>query len=115
MSKLACGTIYLTIVHRAGQGEQRPRKRTKMGHSDPIELWWDAMQSNAMIANGVPILRHSRSDEPPEASSSQSATDPPRFFGTRPRKKRRKALNSSPGKDTMLYYMNNNITTQYVL
>ena len=96
---------------RNGHSEHRPRKRAKMGHSDPVELWWDAMQSDAMIANGVPILRHSRSDDPPQASSSQSVTDPPRMPGQRPRKKRRKASSDKPGKDTLLHHMNNNITT----
>ncbi|KII95476.1 hypothetical protein PLICRDRAFT_150218 [Plicaturopsis crispa FD-325 SS-3] len=82
----------------------RPRKRPRL-HSHPAnrdrdvtELWWDAVQSDALIGNGLPVLVHSSSQRTP-ASHPRS-----------PRKKKRRKGATSPA-NSMLGLMNNNIKT----
>ena len=68
------------------------------------------MQSEYMIANGVPVLRYAQSEEFPGLGPSQKITDPPRTQTARPRKKRRKTV-APQQQNSLLYYMNNNINT----
>ncbi|KAI0752833.1 hypothetical protein C8Q80DRAFT_1351282 [Daedaleopsis nitida] len=87
--------------------DDRPRKRARMqrsGDQDVVELWWDAMCSDELIANGVPILSRT-SSEAVASFSSTTITDPPREA----RRRRKKKQVSAP--DTLLYHMNNNIRT----
>ena len=93
---------------RNGYSDHRPRKRVRMADKDAVELWWDAMQSEAMLANGVPTLRYSQSDDTTDSTPSQAVNDPPRTPGARLRKKRRKT-GTGQAQNTLLYYMNNNI------
>ena len=115
----SCGfnesTCLLRVTHwefRNGHIDNRPRKRTRTTpvEKDAVDLWWDAMQSDAMIGNAVPVLRYASSDGPTELPPPTTITDPPRRAGVRPRKKRKRG----PGPDaekTLLYHMNNNIRT----
>lgn len=72
---------------------------------DPVELWWDAVQSEELLANGLPTLLYRSSEDVAGAVPPRSIMDPPREGG----KKRKKS--STPRTDTLLYHMNNNIRT----
>lgn len=91
-------------IRASGGLASRPRKRPRL-HSHPAnrdrdvtELWWDAVQSDALIGNGLPVLVHSSSQRTP-ASHPRS-----------PRKKKRRKGATSPA-NSMLGLMNNNIKT----
>ncbi|RPD57818.1 hypothetical protein L226DRAFT_575970 [Lentinus tigrinus ALCF2SS1-7] len=91
-----------------GYSDDRPRKRARMqGSPDKavVELWWDAVRSDELVANGVPNLTKNSSEITAPAPPS-TILDPPRQ-STRRRKKRKEV--SSP--NTLLYHMNNNIRT----
>ena len=94
---------------RNGFLDDRPRKRARMqGSADKevVELWWDAMRSDALVANGVPSLVRA-SSEMSSSSPPNAITDPPRQATQRRKKKKQK---TSPP-NTMLHHMNNNIRT----
>ncbi|TFY58631.1 hypothetical protein EVJ58_g6299 [Rhodofomes roseus] len=89
--------------------DDRPRKRVRMyptADKDPVELWWDAMQSEELLANGLPTLLYRSSEDVSDAAPLKQITDQPRQ-GTRRGKKKK----STPRTDTLLYHMNNNIRT----
>lgn len=69
-----------------------------------VELWWDAVRSDELVANGVPTLTQRSSEV---TAPLNAITDPPRH-PTRRRKKKKKEV-SSP--NTLLYHMNSNIRT----
>ena len=103
--------VYLT--HRSNSTQDdRPRKRARFGSppKDIIDLWWDAMQSDALLGNALPVLRHAASDAPAAAAPPAAIVDPPRKAGQRARKKRRKSDDARMQK-TLLYHMNNNVRT----
>ncbi|EED85385.1 predicted protein [Postia placenta Mad-698-R] len=88
----------------------RPRKRART-HSpedkDTVELWWDAVQSEELFGNGLPIITHASSEPISNLSPPFSITDPPREATVRRKKKRK----TKPSSNTLLYHMNNNIRT----
>ncbi len=94
-------------ANRNGFLDDRPRKRARMQGSadkDVLELWWDAMRSDELVANGVPSLVRT--------CSGVSAPSPPKHITDPPRqsnRRRKKKQASSP--NTLLYHMNNNIRT----
>ncbi|KAG6856011.1 hypothetical protein H0H87_008413 [Tephrocybe sp. NHM501043] len=98
-----------------GFTDHRPRKRTRYSsqYATPLtfdkdnisELWWGAVQSDELLANGLPEI--------PFASSSSSTTSPPSPPSRKAKMKRRKkqpAENVNPPK-SLLTMMNNNIKT----
>ncbi|TBU46661.1 hypothetical protein BD309DRAFT_953609 [Dichomitus squalens] len=92
--------------------DDRPRKRARMHSQSPadkdvIEMWWDAMCSDEMLANGLPSLTLSACDDVSSPAFSNAITDSPR--SSMRRKKKKKKETTSP--DTLLYHMNNNIRT----
>ncbi|KAH9922095.1 uncharacterized protein B0H18DRAFT_1121112 [Fomitopsis serialis] len=89
--------------------DDRPRKRARMlptADKDPVELWWDAMQSEELLANGLPTLLYRSSEDVPGAGPPKQIKDPPRQGTQRGKKKK-----TTPRTDTLLYHMNNNIRT----
>ncbi|KAI0074871.1 hypothetical protein K474DRAFT_1499959 [Panus rudis PR-1116 ss-1] len=96
-----------------GFPEQRPRKRARMVEMDPVSLWWNAMCSDEMIGNGLPVLQYSASHklpgEPPLPSSSTSEAPPP--SSTKPPLKKKRRKPPVANQRTLLYHMNNNIRT----
>ena len=68
------------------------------------------MQTDTMIGNALPVLRHPASEDPSSSTHPTNIDDPPRKPGQRPRKKRRKQDDERSQK-TLLYHMNNNIRT----
>ncbi|RDX48606.1 hypothetical protein OH76DRAFT_1556909 [Lentinus brumalis] len=91
-----------------GFADDRPRKRARMlGSMDKevIELWWDAVRSDELVANGVPTLVKTSSEVASPASSA--VTDPLRQSNRR--RKKKKEVSADP--NTLLYHMNNNIRT----
>lgn len=92
--------------------DDRPRKRARVySHNaadrDVAELWWDAMRSDELLANGLPSITGSVSLEVSGPAPPNAITDPPRN-STRRKKKKKKETTST---NTMLYHMNNNIRT----
>lgn len=73
-------------------------------------MWWDALRSDFMLGNGLPVLTHAASEPPSSSSAPKTIVDPPRKGGARPRKKRRKGAGTDAQK-TMLWRMNDNIRT----
>ncbi|GJE98207.1 hypothetical protein PsYK624_144300 [Phanerochaete sordida] len=92
--------------------ENRSRKRARTGspEKDAVEMWWDALRSDFMLGNGLPVLTHAASEPPSSSSAPKTIVDPPRKGGARPRKKRRKGAGTDAQK-TMLWRMNDNIRT----
>lgn len=92
---------------RNGVVDDRPRKRARPTpvEKDVTDLWWDAMRSDSMIGNALPVLRYAHSED-----SAPTITDPPRRAGVRTGKKRKKRAGPEAEK-TLLYHMNNNIRT----
>ncbi len=92
--------------------DDRPRKRARM-HSrsaadkDVVELWWDVMRSDEMLANGLPSLTRSVSGDVTAPGPASAINDPPR---NSPRRKKKKKKEATPT-NTLLYHMNNNIRT----
>ncbi|PCH35643.1 hypothetical protein WOLCODRAFT_107620 [Wolfiporia cocos MD-104 SS10] len=83
--------------------DDRPRKRARThppADRDSVELWWDAVQSDELLGNGLPVLAQRTSSPVPLPAP---ITEPPR------RKKKRKA--DKPAANTLLYHINNNIRT----
>ncbi|KAG6880094.1 hypothetical protein C0992_006368 [Termitomyces sp. T32_za158] len=107
-----------------GFTDHRPRKRTRFSsqYATPLvfdkdnvfELWWNAVQSDALLANGLP-----RIPLPSSSSSSSSAAAalslPSSSTLATPRKpkikRRKKRLVESPPPKSLLTLMNNNIKT----
>ncbi|KAG6899849.1 hypothetical protein C0993_006272 [Termitomyces sp. T159_Od127] len=109
-----------------GFTDHRPRKRTRFSSqyamplafdkNDASELWWNAVQSDSLLANGLPQI-----PLPSSCSSSSSATVATRgpsssntSLGTphKPKTKRRKKRPvESPSPKSLLTLMNNNIKT----
>ncbi|KAJ7623356.1 hypothetical protein FB45DRAFT_797436 [Roridomyces roridus] len=86
----------------------RPRKRVR--HDSDPNLWWAAVHSDALLANGLPHIPYASSDPSPALHSSSTTPHP-----TSSRKRRR--INhpkdkDNPAKDkTLLDRMNNNLRT----
>lgn len=72
---------------------------------DPVELWWDAMQSDDLLANGLPTLAYRSSEDVAGVAPPKPITDPPREGGRKRKKK------TTPRTNTLLHHMNNNIRT----
>ncbi|TFK33829.1 hypothetical protein BDQ12DRAFT_727456 [Crucibulum laeve] len=100
-----------------GIGDHRPKKRTQFTMQYPIplaserddvsQLWWGAVQSDSLLANGIPNIPFASSSS---LASFSSATplSPPR----KPRPKRRKKPTPPKGPPKgLLTIMNNNIKT----
>lgn len=110
--------VYAYLIHApqilsspsSPLSDSRPRKRARVADRDVVDLWWDAMRSDAMLANGLPPLRYASSEDTADTSLPREIHDPPRKPGLRPRKKRKK-ITESRAKKTLLYHMNNNIRT----
>ncbi|KAG6853732.1 hypothetical protein C0991_001866 [Blastosporella zonata] len=98
-----------------GFTDHRPRKRPRFSSQyatplifekdDVSELWWGAVQSDELLANGLPQI--------PIASSSTTTTTPP---SPAPRKAKTRRRNKQPAKlapppKSLLTMMNNNIKT----
>ncbi|OAX33132.1 hypothetical protein K503DRAFT_794579 [Rhizopogon vinicolor AM-OR11-026] len=104
--------------------QYRPRKRIRMTPTpfapipttdDPNSTWWSSVQSDSLLANGLPVIpqpfaattRSRSSSEPIPSSSSQPA---------KPRKRRKLRSQMDKNKDmpapnTLLSIMNSNIKT----
>ncbi|KAH7911321.1 hypothetical protein BJ138DRAFT_1150946 [Hygrophoropsis aurantiaca] len=91
-----------------GIASHRPRKRVRLTPPDSDDdevndLWWNAMQSDALLGNGLPSLPHFSPPSPsPHAQSGSSR------HLVKKRKRRKKA---SAASNTMLSVMNSNIKT----
>jgi transcriptional activator SPT7 len=99
--------------------DPRPRKRTRRSSSiscpkHRVELWWDVIQSDQLLGNGLPVIRHSTSEPTPSSSSSPQTKDPPPHNPITKRKKRKKVTDPQSAK-TLLSVMNNNIRTMHRL
>ncbi|TCD67766.1 Transcriptional activator spt7 [Steccherinum ochraceum] len=98
-----------------GYVDNRPRKRARTSSEnvdrDVVDLWWDAMRSDDLIGNGLPVLLHARSDPLTDDSHPhKSVTDPSHpQLGRQKKKRKKKAEVAQPW--TLLYHMNNNIKT----
>ncbi|KAJ7469317.1 hypothetical protein B0H11DRAFT_1393341 [Mycena galericulata] len=96
--------------------DDRPRKR--MRHEADPHLWWAAVHSDALLANGLPGIAHASSLPTPSAASSSSAYPAP-SSSSHPvpaRKRRRKKDKDKAGGEkgrekTLLGLMTNNIRT----
>lgn len=92
---------------RNGYADHRPRKRPRTLSKDPVELWWDAMRSDEMVGNGLPVLRYpSSAHASGEVSQEPTPAVPPLPIKPKKRKKVR-----PPSTNTLLYHMNGNIRT----
>ncbi|KAF9465226.1 hypothetical protein BDZ94DRAFT_1254846 [Collybia nuda] len=95
-----------------GFADHRPRKRARYSTQYPTplafekdnvsELWWGAVQSDALLANGLPHIPYSSSSPPP-------ITHPPEQKLTLKPKRRKKPSKDQP--KSLLFMMNNNIRT----
>ncbi|KAL6305105.1 hypothetical protein BKA93DRAFT_230818 [Sparassis latifolia] len=93
-----------------GYVDNRPRKRARTHtpvEKEVVELWWDAMQSDELLGNGLPTLAHASSEPIPSPSPLKPITDQPRE-ATRRKKKRKK---DELAQSSLLFHMNNNIRT----
>ncbi len=93
---------FSNLYGRIGYADHRPRKRPRTLSKDPVELWWDAMRSDEMVGNGLPVLRY-----PSSAHVSGDVSQEP--TPVVPPKKRKKVR--PPSTNTLLYHMNGNIRT----
>lgn len=91
-------------------GRPRKRPRTIQLPKNVVDLWWDAMRSDALIGNGLPVLRYPHSDSS-ESFPFSNIDDSPRKINPQQRKKRKKQITSSQQQNTLLHHMNNNIKT----
>lgn len=83
-----------------------------MEDKDVVDLWWDAVRSDALLANGLPgIPRMSSQDQDPTTRSKtrQSVKKPKAKFKSK--SKRLKKPASTPSPKSLLLLMNNNIRT----
>lgn len=106
---------WLILLLGSNGVDRRPRKRPRLNtqkqtadvDSDITDLWWQAVQSNALIANGVPNIRF--------ASSRQSISKTPRTSLQSPTKakskKRKRSKKSTASSQSLLSIMNNNMRT----
>lgn len=108
---------------RNGSFEGRPRKRTRLSPPYPIpllaekdhlsELWWGAVQSDDLLANGLPGIPFTSSSSAAAAAASSST----QFANSHPRnhkpnvKRKRKKKGTEEQPKTLLNLMNNNIKT----
>ncbi|KAI0941499.1 hypothetical protein AcW1_003374 [Taiwanofungus camphoratus] len=91
-----------------GYNDLRPRKRARTQQSaerDVVELWWDALQSDDLLGNGLPTLVYQSSEDVPSLSPAKAIVDPPRERKTHRHKK------TEPPKSSLLSHLNNNIRT----
>lgn len=120
LSSSPCGAY---IPNRNGFTDHRPRKRTRFSSQyatplvfdkdDVSELWWNAVQSDALLANGLPQIPLSSSSStsttamivPTSSSTSLATPRKPKF------KRRKKRPVESPPPKSLLTLMNNNIKT----
>ena len=91
--------------------DDRPRKRARIysynaGDRDVVELWWDVMRSDEMLANGLPSLTRAVSEDLSTHMPPNAITDSPRNSTRRKKKKK-----ETTATNTLLYHMNNNIRT----
>ncbi|EMD32993.1 hypothetical protein CERSUDRAFT_126483 [Gelatoporia subvermispora B] len=87
----------------------RPRKRARTDHppnKHVVELWWDAMQSDELLGNGLPTPAYASSSGSAAAVAPSDIADPPRET----KRKRKKKKDAAPPK-SLLALMNNNIRT----
>jgi transcriptional activator SPT7 len=92
-------------------GDTKPRKRSRMRtilgalgeKPDPVELWWAAATSPALLANGVPAISHA-SDYAPVARSSPN-------YVLNPVKKKKKVKKETHNPSSLLRVMSENIRT----
>lgn len=70
-----------------------------------VELWWDALQSDDLLGNGLPTLVYQSSEDVPSLSPAKAIVDPPRERKTHRHKK------TEPPKSSLLSHLNNNIRT----
>lgn len=116
----------LIAFHRNGFADHRPSKRVRFNSSyaTPIsfekdelsELWWGAVQSDALLPNGLPHIPYPSSSAVSGLLPNQTK-HPDLTSKSRPRPKRRKK-GSGPGSleteqqpKSLLVHMNNNIKT----
>ncbi|KAJ7066452.1 SAGA complex protein [Mycena amicta] len=83
----------------------RPRKRSRQD-VDP-NLWWTAVQSDALLANGLPHIPYASSKPTPQFFSFRSKLK----AESKDKKDKRKAEEAA-GEKTLLARMNNNLRTQ---
>ncbi|EGO00559.1 hypothetical protein SERLA73DRAFT_71569 [Serpula lacrymans var. lacrymans S7.3] len=86
---------------------QRPRKRARLtppvyDNSDVLDLWWRAVESDTLLANGLPSLVQ---------SSHQAALLSQPTASRSPSRKRKRPKKSDTPTNTMLAHMNGNIKT----
>jgi transcriptional activator SPT7 len=113
--------------HRNGFTNHRPSKRARFSsqYATPIsfekeelsELWWGAVQSDTLLANGLPQIPYPSSSSVSDLTPPQTKhPDPTPTSKLRPRPKRRKkGSGPTPATDeqpkSLLALMNNNIKT----
>lgn len=71
-----------------------------------MELWWDAVQSDELLANALPTIPHASSTNDTPAPP---ITDPPRNVQHSHKKKKKKKRKVEQRTNTLLYHMNSNI------
>ncbi|THH03070.1 hypothetical protein EW145_g6557 [Phellinidium pouzarii] len=95
-------------------GDPRPRKKARTrvrADADPVELWWEATTSAALMANGLPTLTYSSSTmcESPQHSTPPAPTPAPKSI----RKKKKKRPPEHPDLQqpkSLLGLISNNIS-----
>jgi len=100
--------FHIHILFRNGVDGHRPRKRPRHTHivedKDTVELWWDAVRSDNLLANGLPSIPCASSqDHPPHRLPPKKSKPKPK-----PSKRRKKP---GPAPKSLLTLMNNNIST----
>ncbi|TFK71075.1 hypothetical protein BDN72DRAFT_487042 [Pluteus cervinus] len=106
--------------------DHRPRKRTRLGLPYPLpvptereqlsELWWAAVQSDSLLANGLPEIPFASSSAvAPTSPSSVTLTTHPQHSGSlsasRLSKGKKKKRTQEEKPKALLTLMNNNIKT----
>lgn len=107
------------MISRNGSAEPaRSRKRTRLTHpmvedKDTVELWWDAVHSDDLLANGLPGIRYrsSRDLEPNPPKPARIPKTPKKFKSPLKSKRRKKPSSSPSSPKSLLGLMNNNIRT----
>ena len=117
----------LSLLHRNGFTDHRPSKRARFSshYATPVsfekdelsELWWGAVQSDTLLANGLPHIPYPSSSSSVTALIPSQTKHPDPTSKPQPRPKRRKK-GSGPGSPSaeqqpksLLALMNNNIKT----
>src|ERR1700691_2442790 len=112
--RLPCGLI-LILPFRNGVDHHHPRKRTRLTQpmvedKDMVELWWDAVRSDDLLANGLPCIPcTSFQEHHPHRLQSKKSTS--KVKSKPKRRKKPYSSRAAPPTKSLLTLMNNNVGT----